>query len=65
MTVCLSISDTDLSVVGHSAEELQLQVQLTRVLVQQQPHTAGQVLSAEELRLLRFYICIVFTNLNI
>lgn len=45
---------TDLSIVGHSTEELQLQVQSTRNAVKEQPQVAGQVLSKQEFK--HFYV---------
>lgn len=36
---------TNLPIVGHSAEELQLQVELTGQAVEEEPQAAGQVLS--------------------
>lgn len=39
-----------LSIVGHSTEELQLQVKSTRNSVKEQPQAAGQILSEQELR---------------
>lgn len=39
---------TNLSIVGHSTEELQLQVELTGHAVKEQPQAAGQVLSRQK-----------------
>lgn len=39
-----SLGHSYLSVVGHGAEELQLQVKSSRVFVEEPPQTAGQVL---------------------
>lgn len=47
------ISKTNLSIVGHSAEELQLQVELTGHAVEEEPQAARQVLSRHKLKSLQ------------
>lgn len=44
----LGMWKTNLSIVGHSTEELQLQVELTGHAIKEQPQAAGQVLSRQK-----------------
>lgn len=53
---------TNLSIVGHSTEELQLQVELTGHAVKEQPQAAGQVLSRQKTKAITKKKKIVYNN---